>query len=115
MVDKALAVRERGANRIVAVSCPIAVAVAALIERDAVEVVAQCEADEVPGMRGQGAAMQKHDRRPVLVAPVQIVKPHAAEVKFTALRQYHLALVKAEPGADSGCGKVLAVFLGRQA
>src|SRR5438045_7060018 len=67
MVDKALAVRERGANRIVAVSCPIAVAVAALIERDAVEVVAQREADEVPGMRGQGADMQKQDRRSVLI------------------------------------------------
>ena len=66
-------------------------------------------------MRGQRAAMQKHDRRQVLVAPIEIVKPHPAEVKFPALRQYHLALVKAEPGADSGRGKVLAVFLGRQA
>src|SRR5438105_6836993 len=115
MVDKALAVGERGANRIVAVSCPIAVAVAALIERDAVEVVAQREADEIPGMRGQCPAMQEHDRRPVLIAPVEVMKPHAAEVKFPALRQYHLALVKAEAGADGGRGKVLAVFLGRQA
>src|SRR2546429_3359141 len=86
-----------------------------LIERDAVEVVAQREADEIPGMRGQCPAMQEHDRRPVLIAPVEVMKPHAAEVKFPALRQYHLALVKAEAGADGGRGKVLAVFLGRQA
>ena len=115
MVDKALAVRERGANRIVAVSCPIAVAVAALIERDAVEVVAQREADEIPGVRGQCAAMQKDDRRPVLVAPVEVMEPHPAEVKFMALRQHDLAVAEAEAGADGGRGKVLAVFLGRQA
>src|SRR5437764_14171374 len=115
MVDKALAVRERGANRIVAVSCPIAVAVAALIERDAVEVVAQCQADEIPGMRGQCPAMQKHDRRPVLIAPVEVMEPHPAEVKFPALRQHDFAIAEAEAGADGGRGKVLAVFLGRQA
>src|ERR1051326_158415 len=108
MVDKSLRVRECGADRIVAVLRAIGVAVAALIERDAVEVVAHGEADEVPGMRGQGAAVQKDDRRQMLVAPVEIVKPHAAEVKFSALRQHHLDLVKAEPGADGGRGEVLA-------
>src|ERR1051326_6940419 len=115
MVDKSLGVRECGADRIIAVLRPVGVAMAALIERDAAEVVAHGEADEVPGMRGQRAAMQKYDCRQLLVAPVEIVKPHAAEVKLPALRQYHLALVKAEPGADGGRGKVLAVFLGRQA
>ena len=88
MVDKPLGVGELGAHRIVGVVRPIAVAVAALVEREAVVVVAQRQADEVPGMRVQRAAMQKHDRRQVLVAPVEIVKPHPAEVKFVALRQH---------------------------
>src|SRR6059058_4804540 len=113
MVDKALGVRERRANRIIAVMGPVAVAVAALIERDAVIFVAQRQADEVPGMRRQGAAMQEDDGRQMLVAPIEIVKPHPAEVKFMALRQYHLA--KAEAGPHGGRGKVLAVFLGGQA
>src|SRR5947207_12167446 len=115
MVDKALAVRERGANRIVAVSCPIAVAVAALIERDAVEVVAQREADEIPGVRGQCAAMQKDDRRPVLVAPVEVMEPHPAEVKFMALRQHDLAVDVPESVADSVRCMVLAVCRARTA
>src|SRR5438552_14771625 len=113
MVDKALGVRERRANRIIAVMGPVAVAVAALIERDAVIFVAQRQADEVPGMRRQGAAMQEDDGRQMLVAPIEVMEPHPAEAKFMTLRQYHLA--KAEAGPHGSHGKVLAVFLGGQA
>src|SRR3954453_12862522 len=113
MVDKALGVRERGADRIITVMGPVAVAMAALIERNAVIFVAQRQADEVPGMRGQGAAMQEDDGRQMLVAPVEVMKPHPAEVKFVALRQYNLA--KAKAGPHGGRGKVLAIFLGGQA
>jgi hypothetical protein len=49
----------------------------------------------------------------MLVAPIEIMKPHPAEVKFMALRQCDLA--KAEAGPHGGRGKVLAVFLGGQA
>src|SRR4051794_38196470 len=86
---------------------------AALIERDAVIFVAQCQAHEVPGMRRQGAAVQEDDGRQMLVAPIEVMKPHPAEVKFMALRQYHLA--KAEAGPHGGWGKVLAIFLRGQA
>jgi hypothetical protein len=86
---------------------------ATLIQRDAVVIVAQRQADEVPGMRRQGAAMQEDNGRQMLVAPIEVMKPHPAELKFMALRQYHLA--KAEAGPHGGRGKVLAVFLGGQA
>src|SRR4051794_20885749 len=49
----------------------------------------------------------------MLVAPIEVMKPHPAEVKFMTLRQHHLA--KAEAGPHGGRGKVLAVFLGGQA
>src|SRR5689334_15981142 len=66
-------------------------------------------------MRRQSAAMQEDDGRQMLVAPIEIMKPHPPEVKFMALRQYHLAFTKAETGAHGRRGKVLAVFLRRQA
>src|ERR1051325_1653234 len=74
LVDKALGVGELGPNRIISVMCPVAVAMAALVERDAMILLAQREADEVPGVRGQGAAMQEQDRRQLLVAPIEIVR-----------------------------------------
>ena len=58
-VDKAFDVLALSRDRVIGVGGPVAVAVAALVERDAVELVAQCEAAEIPGMRSQGAAMQK--------------------------------------------------------
>ena len=113
MVDKPLGVGKLRAHRVVGVLRPIGVAVAALVERDAMIVVAQRQADEVPGMGIERAAMQEHDRRQMLVAPVEVVKPHPPEMKLVALRQHDA--VKAEPGAYGRGFEMLAVFLGRQA
>jgi hypothetical protein len=52
---------------------PLAVAVAALIEREAAEVPPECEADDVPGVGGQGAAVEEHDV-PAASAPVEVVE-----------------------------------------
>jgi hypothetical protein len=41
------------------------------------------------------------------------MKPHLAVAEFVAFRQHHI--VEAEPGANRGRFKMLAVFFGRQA
>src|SRR5579884_1817502 len=69
LVDKAGGVAQRRGDRIIAVGRPVGVAVAALVGRDAAVFVAQGEADKVPGMGGQRAAVEKDDRRQMLVAP----------------------------------------------
>ena len=83
---------------------------AALVERQAMVVAAQGEAHQIPGVRGQRAAMEKHNRRQVLAAPIEIMQPHPADLRVMPLRQYDV--VKSEPGAHGRRRKVLAVFLG---
>ena len=63
LVDKAADVADLRRDRIIAVRRPVGVAVAALVERDAVEIVAQRQAAQIPGMRRQRPAMQEQDRR----------------------------------------------------
>ena len=113
MVDKAADVADLRRDRIVAVGRPVGVAVAALVERDAVEIVAQRQAAQIPGMRGQRPAVQKQDRRLSLAAPIQIVHLQLADADVALAGQHDVA--ELEPGTDSGRGKVLAVFLGGQA
>ena len=110
MVDEPLGVGDLSADRIVQVVGPVAVAVAALVERDAVVVVAQGEAAQIPGVCIERAAVQKDDRRQMLVAPIEVVEAHPPEVKLVAFRQHDA--IKAEPGADGRLRQVLAVFVG---
>jgi hypothetical protein len=97
MVDEPLGVGELGADRIVRVMRPIGVAVAALVERDAVIGVPQRQAAQIPGMRVQRAAVQEDDRRQVPVAPVEIMETHAPHMELAAFRQHDI--VEAEAGA----------------
>src|SRR5579863_1833706 len=55
---------------------PLAVTVTALIERKAVVLPPQHQADHVPRMRVQAAAMQKQNRTAPRDAPIQVMKPH---------------------------------------
>src|SRR5205823_3075190 len=61
-------------------------------------------------LRRSGCATAKASE---LIAPIEVMKPHPPDMEFMALRQYHLA--KAETGPHGGRGKVLAIFLRRQA
>ena len=112
MVDKAADVADLRGDRIVAVGRPVGVAVAALVERDAVEIVAQRQAAQIPGMRGQRPAVQEQDRLLSLAAPIQIVHLQLADADVALAGQHDVA--ELEPGADGRRGKVLAVFLGGQ-
>ncbi len=109
-VDKALGVGELGGDRIVGVLRPVAVAMPALVERQAVVLVTQRQAYQIPGMGGQRAAVEKHHRRQVLPAPIEIMQSHSADLRVMPLRQHNF--VKLEPGAHGRRGKVLAIFLG---
>ena len=113
LVDKAADVADLRRDRIVAVGRPIGVAVAALVERDAVEIVAQRQTAQIPGMRGQRPAVQEQDRRLSLAAPIQIVHLQLAAPDVALAGQHDVA--ELEPGADRRGGKVLSVFLGGQA
>ena len=110
MVDKASDIGDLRRDRIVAVGRPIGVAVTALVEREAVEIVAQRQAAQIPGMRGQRPAVQKQDRLLSLAAPIQIMHLQSADADVALAGQHDIA--ELEPGADRGRGKVLAVFLG---
>ena len=50
-------------DRIVGVGRPVAVAVAALVEGDAMKLLAQCETAQIPSVSGQRAAMQSNGEK----------------------------------------------------
>ena len=110
MVDKAPDIADLRRDRIVAVGRPIGVAMAALIDRKAMEIVAQRQAAQIPGMRGQRPAVQEQDRRFSFAAPIQIMHLQPADPDVALAGQHDIA--ELEPGADRRGGKVLAVFLG---
>src|SRR6516162_8502326 len=99
-IDKAPDILALTSDRIVGVGCPVAVAMAALIERNAVELVAQCEAAQIPGMRRQSAAMQKKKRRQPLVSPIEVAEPELINEYGFLARQDDF--VEAEAGANRG-------------
>ena len=100
-----------GGDRIVGVRRPVAVAVTALVEGDAVKLVAQCEAAQIPGMRGQGSAMQKQDRAQRFIPPIEVTEPKLVDEHGLCARQYNL--VEAEAGANGSRLEMVVVFLGR--
>jgi len=95
-------------ERIIGVGRPIGVAVAALVERHTMEFAPQSETAQVPGMRGQRAAMQKKNWLQPRSAPVEITKAQTIELDSAIVRQRHL--VEAEAGADRGGFQMVAVF-----
>src|SRR5579875_2943671 len=113
LVGKAQDILALRRDRIVGLRIPIAVAVAALIERQAVIVRAQCQATQIPGMRIERPAMQKQHRRQSRPAPIEIVQVERADPPVAGVRQHHLG--KVETGARRGRPQVLAILLGGQA
>ena len=98
-----------GGDRIIGVGRPVAVAMAALIECDAMKFVAQSQAAQIPGMRGQGAAMQKQDRPQPFGSPIEITKSQLSDTHISLARQNDL--VEAEAGAHRGRFQMVADIL----
>src|SRR5439155_5105896 len=90
MLDEALDVAPVGLRLVVHRRRPLALAVSALVEGDAVVFGAESEADDVPRMRVEGAAVEKEDQRPPALSPVQVVEPHPADHEVALLLQYDL-------------------------
>jgi hypothetical protein len=81
-----------------------------LVERNAMELVAQCEAAEIPGMRRQGAAMQEKERPQLLIAPIEVAETKVTDEHGLVARQYDI--VEAEAGAHRGGLQMIVIFVG---
>jgi hypothetical protein len=75
--DEPLDVTRLRIGAVVTARRPLAIAVAALVERDAAMLVAQRQAHEVPGVSGQAAAVEEEHGRPI-AAPVEVVQADTA-------------------------------------
>ena len=75
-LDEVLDVAHLARQAVVADRRPLAVAVATLVEREAVVLAAQREAHEIPGMRVKPAAVQEKQRMASRRAPVEVMKTH---------------------------------------
>src|SRR3984893_19585813 len=109
-VDKAFDVLALRCDGIIGVRRPVSVAMAALIERNAVKLVAQSEAAEIPGMRRQGAAMQEKERPQLLIAPIEGTATKVTDEHGLIARQYDI--VEAEAGANRSGLQMIVIFVG---
>src|SRR5207302_10024104 len=109
-VDKSFDVLALRGDRIIGVGRPVAVAVAALVEGDAVKLVTQCKAAEIPGMRRQSAAMEEQKRPQPLVPPIEVSETQVTDEHGLVARQYDV--VEAEAGAHRGGLQMVVIFVG---
>src|ERR1700731_4181284 len=109
-VDKAFDVLALRCDGIIGVGRPVSVAMAALVERNTVKLVAQCEAAQIPGMRRQGAAMQEKKRPQLLIAPIEGTETKMTDEHGLIARQYDI--VEAEAGARRGGLQMIVIFVG---
>jgi hypothetical protein len=110
LFDKAFDVLALRRDRIIGVGRPVAVAVAALVEREAMKFVAQCQAAQIPGMRGQGPAMQEKERLQLVVAPIQVTEPKMTDHHGLLGGQYNF--VEVEAGSHRSGLEMIVIFFG---
>ena len=67
-----------GLQRIVAIGRPFAVAMAAQVERERAHAIAQLVADDVPGVRGETAAVEEERIGARVTVPVEEMQAHAS-------------------------------------
>lgn len=101
MVSERFEVPQVGAQAVVQRGGPFAVAVAAQIQGIAAVFLPQRQADDVPGMRVEPAAVQEHQRPPAggprpppSGTPVEIVQPHPAQHDLLMPGQDNAVVVK---------------------
>ena len=109
-IDNAFDVLALRRNRVVGVRRPVGVAVAPLVERNAVKLVAQCEAAQIPGMRRQSPAMEEKERPQLFIAPIEVTEMKMTDEYGPFARQYDI--VEAEAGAHRGSPQMIVIFVG---
>jgi hypothetical protein len=112
-LEESLEVADVALGRVVHLRRPLAVAVAALVEGQAVTLLPERRADEVPGVRVEAAAVQEHHGRQARRAPVEIVQAHAPAQQVMLARQHDLG--QADPGGIRRQLQVRAELVGAEA
>ena len=110
LFDEAFKVRDLALKAIVRGRFPFAVAMTALVEGDTVVALAQHQANEIPGMGVQAAAMQKEYGMAPLGAPIEIMQPHPADHHVMRFRQGDLGQL--QPGVPGGELEMIDLFGG---
>src|SRR5262245_45653374 len=113
VVDEGAEVLDVALGTVIHRGRPLAVAVAALVERDTVALRLESSADEVPRVHVEPAAVQEQHGRPASRAPVQVVEAHATEDDVVRLGQVQVGQL--ESGGGRRESQVLAEFLRAQA
>ena len=96
MIDERLEVADVAFRPVVHHRRPLALAVAALIERETVALATKTEAHEIPRVGVEPATVEEDDRRTARRPPVEIVEAHPAEHDVVRVGQRELG--KTEPG-----------------
>ena len=112
-VDEGVEVGDVALGRIVHLGRPLAVAVAPLVEGEAVALEPEGGADEIPGVDVEPAPVQEQHRGLAARAPVQIVEAHPSQDDVMRLGQDQFG--KREPGGGRGQHQVRAELVGAQA
>ena len=106
--DEVLNVAHLARQTVVADRRPFAVAMAALVERDAVVLAAQRQAYEIPGMRVEPAAVQEKNRMALRSTPIEVVETHSVDHDIVVLGKGETR--DFEPGDLGGQLQVLELF-----
>src|SRR5271165_1711497 len=109
-LDKAFDVLALRRDRIIGVRRPVGIAMPPLVKRNSVKLVAQREATEIPGMRGQSATMQEQQRPQLRVAPIEVTEAKVSDEHGLFIRQYDI--VEAEAGAHRGGPQMVVILVG---
>src|SRR5262249_2365197 len=113
VVDESVEILDVALGTVVHRGRPLAVAVTALVEGDAVALRLEGGADEVPRVNVEPAAVQEQHQRPAARAPIHIVEAHAAKDDVVGLG--HGRVLQVESGGGRGKLQMLAEFLRAQA
>ena len=89
-VDEGLEIAHVALGRVVHLGRPLALAVAALVQRHAVPLAPEGRAHEVPRVGVEAAAVEEYHGGQPRRAPVEIVKAHAPEQDVVLVRQRDL-------------------------
>jgi len=101
VVNKGCHVGHVRSDGVVALRRPLTIAVAAQIEREAMVVVTQGKANEVPSVSVQPAAVQEQNGSLPSGAPVELVEAHVSQQHLPALRKRELGdLDVRNPGGE---------------
>ena len=97
-LEEGLQVAGVALGRVVHLGRPLALAVAALVQGQAVPLAPQGRAHEIPRVRVEAAAVEEHHGREARRSPVEIVKAHLPEQEVVLTRQHDFGKANAGGG-----------------